>query len=643
VTKYRVLSVHYGNNGRGLGTQFLLARYKTDRHRIEIKNDASIAPTVVMVIRFARQRGSCHISVGDKVVANVGANWELRLFGHPELRSDDGRLIDLPTKAFAIAALLVLDQPSQQCSRSELAQFLWSDAESTHHRTNLRTLLKRIRSGIGGSTPSPFAIEGETIVLNSHGVRCDLLEFQRLLVSGEAPDVVEAAALFSGQLIETRDRGSAAFERWLGDQRSSLSQSFRAAACRALESGDLDALPVKKEALARRLIMENPNDEAGHRALIQIYAAQGDYDRARATYHSLARSLGVKLCRQPSEETRALYESLETRVDEAVDPWPLHARESNAGGSSPSAPFISAEPRCPILLVPSALTADDGSAANAGAKVIDDLLTQLWKAHSLRIGVIGRDDLPFAIGQHANDPSVYRLHFGMRGADSVQFFARLIYDPTSDLLWADSLLWTEERHDHVITRVADAIVGAIEDHQIEVESLRPEKQRTRFALVAQAERALTHIDLPSVRRARLLLRTASRMGANPSRAQAKLARTFWMEWLLRAGPDKALLTTARTLASSALAAQPDSHYGHQELGMTAFCQGQYQRAFEHLTLARDLRPLDCQILVDFAYALIANGHAREALSLVNKAGGATDYRWGGVPQLGDRLRPLLAR
>jgi Flp pilus assembly protein TadD len=102
-----------------------------------------------------------------------------------------------------------------------------------------------------------------------------------------------------------------------------------------------------------------------------------------------------------------------------------------------------------------------------------------------------------------------------------------------------------------------------------------------------------------------------------------------MEWLLRAGPDKALLTTARTLASSALAAQPDSHYGHQELGMTAFCQGQYQRAFEHLTLARDLRPLDCQILVDFAYALIANGHAREALSLVNKAGGATDYRWGG--------------
>ena len=61
--------------------------------------------------------------------ADIGANWELRLFGHPELRSDDGRLIDLPAKAFAIAARLLLDRPNPQCSRSELAEFLWSEVE----------------------------------------------------------------------------------------------------------------------------------------------------------------------------------------------------------------------------------------------------------------------------------------------------------------------------------------------------------------------------------------------------------------------------------------------------------------------------------------------------------------------------------
>jgi DNA-binding SARP family transcriptional activator len=109
------------------------------------------------------------------------------------------------------------DRPNQQCSRSELAEFLWSEVDSTHQRTNLRTLLKRIRSGIGGSTLSPFAIDGEIIALNLGAVRCDLLEFQRLLASGEASDLLEAAVLFSGRLLETRDRGSAAFEYcWCG-------------------------------------------------------------------------------------------------------------------------------------------------------------------------------------------------------------------------------------------------------------------------------------------------------------------------------------------------------------------------------------------------------------------------------------------
>lgn len=200
--------------------------------------------------------------------ANVSASWELRLLGRPELRRRDGRLVHLPTKAFAIAAHLLLDWPKRQCSRSELAEFLWPDIDATHHRTNLRTLLKRIRGGIGNSDTSPFAIDGEIIAFDSGEVRCDLLEFQRLLASDEASEVVEAASLFSGPLLETRDRESASFERWLDGQRSFLSQTFQAAARRALEHGDLDVPPEKKEALARRLIEESPQDELGHRALI---------------------------------------------------------------------------------------------------------------------------------------------------------------------------------------------------------------------------------------------------------------------------------------------------------------------------------------------------------------------------------------
>jgi tetratricopeptide (TPR) repeat protein len=174
--------------------------------------------------------------------------------------------------------------------------------------------------------------------------------------------------------------------------------------------------------------------------------------------------------------------------------------------------------------------------------------------------------------------------------------------------------------------VSDEIVSAIEDHQIEAEKLRPEKQRTSCALVALAERVLSNVDLPSTRRARRLLQIAVQKRANPSRAHARLARTFWMEWMLRPGRDNALLTTARSLARSALEAQPDSHYAHQELGMTALYQRQHQFALEHLSRAREISPFDTQVAADFADGLIANGQAREALTLI-EAGKHTDHRW----------------
>jgi len=564
------------------------------------------------------------------VIVNANPSWELRLFGHPTLRSDDGGVIDLPMKAFAIAARLLLDQPNQRCSRSALAQFLWSDVESSRQRTNLRTVLKRIRSGFGASAHSPFAVDGEIIALDLDAVQCDLLEFQRLLASGDASDVTEAAELFSGQLIETRDRGSAAFECWLGGQRSSLSQAFQVAARRALDSGELDALPGKREALARRLIKESPNDEAGHRALIQSYASQSDFDLARSTCDHLARRLDTELGCPPSAETRAAYRSLSDEVDDAANLRRSDARGFDAGASSLSARFISTESRCPVLLVPSALAHDVGSTINVGANVVDDLLAQLWKPHLLRIVLIRGGASAFAVGQNAGGAGVYSLHFRLSGGDTVRLSARLVSEPASDLLWAESFLLTGERHDHMIAHFANAIVGAIEGHQIATEKLHSEKRRTSFALAAQAERALTHIDLPSLRRARHLLRRALQTGANPSRAQAKLARTFWMEWLMSAGRDRSLLTTARGLARSALEGQPESHYGHQELGMTVLHLGQYQRALEHLSNARDLNPLDNQLLFDFSYASIANGQAKEALSSVGAArlndGRSTGFR-----------------
>jgi len=559
------------------------------------------------------------VSLGSSAAAmktSVTASWELRLLGRPTLRGEEGRLVDLPKKAFAIAARLLLDRPNHRCSRSDLAVFLWPDVDLAHQHTNLRTLLKRIRAAIGAVTNSPFAIDGKIVALDPDAMRCDLTEFKRLLAAGDASDVVAAAALFSGQLIEKCDAGPAAYEHWLRNQRASLSQAFRTAACQALESADLDLPPRDKEALARRLIEENANDEVGHRALLRVYASQGDFDRVRAIYDRLIRGLKAELGCLPSDETRALYRSLATRGDGTADDSPAPARAYRSGATSRAAPISSAESRAPVLLVPSTLAADGETTVPEGAQIVDDLFTQLWKRRALRIAVVGRDEVGVRIGQGLQAPNVYRLHFGLRSAQVVRFSARLVHEPSSDLLWAESFLLTSERCEQLVARVADAIIGKIEDHQIEAEALRPETSRTSFALVAQAERALVNVDLPSVRRARRLLRTAARSRADPSRAQAKLARTYRMEWILRAGQDTSLLTTAWTIARSALELQPDSPIALQELGMTALYQRQHQLALEHLSRARELDPFDNHLLVDVADALIAGGQAKEALALL---------------------------
>ena len=90
---------------------------------------------------------------------------------------------------------------------------------------------------------------------------------------------------------------------------------------------------------------------------------------------------------------------------------------------------------------------------------------------------------------------------------------------------------TEESHEQVIARLSDAIGSAIEDHHIEAEKLRPEKQRTTCALVAEAERALMNVDLPSTRHARRLLRTAVQKRTNSSSRLLKNSPENFVEFV----------------------------------------------------------------------------------------------------------------
>jgi DNA-binding SARP family transcriptional activator len=547
------------------------------------------------------------------------AKWRLKLFGRPSLRDADGRAIDLPKKAFVIAAHLVLDRPKMERSRNELAEFLWSDSDSLRRQTSLRTLLKRIRVAFTGVEEPPILIDDESVALDGINLSCDVLEATRLLARGAPQDVVDASALISGELIENCESGSTAFENWLSQQRSSLSQAFLSAGLRSLESPNSEAAGAWKEPLAQKLISENPMEEAGYRALLKLYASQRNFEGVRATYDRLARGLRTELGCQPSAETRSLFSSLVAEGDIGrADVSTRTALIGKAFGAS-IATILPSNAQRPLLIVPSCPAGETDRSMSAFVALVDDLLVQLWKPRSLRIAVGPAGDTSIAAEIENGSEDVYRLHLGLKSADCPRLSARLTHTPASDLLWAETFLLTSDRYDDVIARTADAIIFKIEDHQIELSNDRPFEKKTSFTLVAQAERALMNADLPSIRRARRWLRAAVQNNSNSPRAQAGLARTFRIEWLLRAGQDATLLANARGIARAALDTYPDSHIAHHELGATALYQGEYGLALEHLNRARALQPFDNSLLYDLADALIADGQAKEGVKLIQTA------------------------
>jgi DNA-binding SARP family transcriptional activator len=545
--------------------------------------------------------------------------WRLNLFGRPALRDASGRSIDLPKKAFVIAARLILDRPKLHCYRSELAEFLWSDSDALRRQTSLRTLLKRIRFALQGEASQPIVVDDESVSLDGEAIVCDLLDFKRLLASGQARDVVESSTLITGELMENCESGSAAFENWLAHQRSTLSQTFLSAALRVLEDEDSELSAPGKERLAQKVISDNPMDEAPYRALLKIYASQRNFEGVKSTFDRLLRGLKMELGCQPSAETRALFSELVSRGEIGAGANASKG-QANRGlaGPTPSAPPTSNSQR-PLLIVPSSLLTDADMPPGPLASFVDDLLVQLWKPRALRIAVGSRGGGTALHEAEAGHDDVYRLCLSPRNGDITRLHARLTHAPASDLLWAETFLLTAERYEDIVARSADAILFKIEDHQIELSHERPCEKRTSFTLVAQAERALLRADLPSIRRGRRLLRTAVQIDSNSPRAQAGLARTFRMEWLLRAGQDSSLLTNARSISRAALETYPDSHITHQELGMTALYQGEFDLALDHLNRARSLQPYDNALIYDLADALIAGGQAKEGIALIEMA------------------------
>ena len=224
----------------------------------------------------------------------------------------------------SLLAYLLLHRDAPQ-DRSHLAFLLWPDSTEAQAHTNLRKLLYQLRQSLPDADhfiqadnhslqwlPAlPASQEGCT----DASWTLDILEVEQALARAEQAERVQDTTamrraleqvhhLYSGELLPN------CYDEWILPERDRWRQAFLQAAERLIalleEERDYDAA-IRA---AHQLLRQDSLHEATYRQLMRLYGLRGDRAAALRVYHTCVTVLERELGTEPSEVTRAVYESL---------------------------------------------------------------------------------------------------------------------------------------------------------------------------------------------------------------------------------------------------------------------------------------------------------------------------------------------
>ncbi|HYE93012.1 MAG TPA: response regulator [Terriglobales bacterium] len=230
------------------------------------------------------------------------------MLGPFRARLGSGEAVTLPTRKTEALLAYVALAPGHVATRQSLAGLLWGDMPEEQARHNLRQALFALRRAIAGPSEAALSIGTSEIRIDPTATTIDVAEFERRL--GDPATLAEGLALYEGDLLDGLDLDEGAFEQWLGSERTRLRERAVDAAGRLLRQLlDSDDVSGAIQA-AVRLVGLDPAQEAGHRALMRLYARQGRRTAALRQYQVCAGVLRRELNATPSAETRKLHQEI---------------------------------------------------------------------------------------------------------------------------------------------------------------------------------------------------------------------------------------------------------------------------------------------------------------------------------------------
>jgi DNA-binding SARP family transcriptional activator/predicted ATPase len=242
----------------------------------------------------------------------------LGVLGGFRLERADGRPVALPTKKTkALLAYLVLNGGQPQ-SRAKLATLLWEDSDEPRARESLRQTLSLLRKALSPAHAGALIAREDAVAFETGALAVDVIEFKRLVASGEPAQLDKAAQLYRGEFLEGFDLRASEFESWLGMERQRLKEKALAALEKLLAHHVASNGIEPGITIATRLLSLDPLRESAHRSLMEFYRKQGRHAAALRQYRICAEALKKELGVEPDAATRALYREIR---EQRNNPW----------------------------------------------------------------------------------------------------------------------------------------------------------------------------------------------------------------------------------------------------------------------------------------------------------------------------------
>jgi TolB-like protein/Tfp pilus assembly protein PilF len=409
---------------------------------------------------------------------------EILLLGGFQMRKD-GQVIDLPGRRER-ALLAYLAMPAGESrSRDKLAGMLWSERGDKQARDSLKQAMLRLRKTVDGAGPVLLS-DREFVSLDPAAVSIDVAQFERLIGEGTAKAVAQAMSLYRGELLDGLEVRDPAFEEWLLAERQRLRDLAREALTATLARHMADDAHDQAAPVARRLVALDPLREDAHRALMHIYAEQGQTALALKQYQTCRDRLQAELGVKPEAETERLYQSIQQNRSASRQPMQDAVVPTPAADASPRevAPETAAKLKPSIAVLPFDNLSGDPGQEYFSDGITEDIIAGLARLHWLF--VIARNS-SFTFKGKAVDAKEIGTRLGVRyllegsvrkSGERVRIACQLI-DAASGLhLWTDRFEGTLSDVFELQDRITSSVVGAIEPRLRDAEIERARRKPT---------------------------------------------------------------------------------------------------------------------------------------------------------------------